>query len=475
MFSGIPLPKVIADTGPGGNVLTGMQGANQQAISRAQAQYAPQQAYANALLTTQQAQWLPYQYKMQALSNPLLWAAAAQNPALQQQLTTMLSNPMQGTSLAQGSNIKPPSINNSLLGLLFHKLISPTQTSNAVSPQGLNQESSQQGSGIMMNSPDPMTNQRVNPIQNPQGGVGVLPESTIGRVGQGNPLAGVNPASISQAQSSALNTTATSEAAAQSAMWKDIYDTDIHQANGAQNNNNLLDDFKNASNRLGWAERGPIATALGRAPAFTNAASDTDKAAIALGDAVARAQQSGHINIADREIYKGMKPSRDMPTESRQHLVDYISSMNNRIGEKPAFDVKAQQLGLNPQQAQSAWIYYTKKRPFYDGKTNKINEDNLGSWEDFLTPDKIQEALSPKQQKSAEKEMKSSSEVNNDQSLQQPVNGNVKNDQGYISMHEGQKSIKMQTPDKKMWDIDPAHLQEAIDRGARQVGPSYAK
>jgi len=64
---------------PGGGLINALNGLNSYETNRAQAKYAPYQAYGNAALTNQQAKWLPYQYQMQALSNPLLWMAAQNN------------------------------------------------------------------------------------------------------------------------------------------------------------------------------------------------------------------------------------------------------------------------------------------------------------------------------------------------------------------------------------------------------------
>lgn len=105
----------------------------QNQVLGAQAQYAPYQSAANAMLTSQQAQWLPYQYQMQALSNPMLWMAAQQNPALQQQLTNMMSNPLGGTGIGGASkmmNVPPPQARGeTLFNQLIDKLKGTPQTS----------------------------------------------------------------------------------------------------------------------------------------------------------------------------------------------------------------------------------------------------------------------------------------------------------------------------------------------------------
>lgn len=77
------------------NIYGTQQSGLQNQILNAQAQYAPQQAQANAFLTQQQAKWAPLQYQMQALSNPLLWLSAQSNPQLKETLSNLAANPLQ--------------------------------------------------------------------------------------------------------------------------------------------------------------------------------------------------------------------------------------------------------------------------------------------------------------------------------------------------------------------------------------------
>jgi len=77
IFGGIPLPRVVADTGPGGNLFTNYNAISEAALKNRQQEianaYAPYQQYANANKTMQESQYLPYQYATQALSNPGIW------------------------------------------------------------------------------------------------------------------------------------------------------------------------------------------------------------------------------------------------------------------------------------------------------------------------------------------------------------------------------------------------------------------
>jgi hypothetical protein len=96
----MPLPNFLPQLQEGGQLVSALMGQNaltnsslENTIKKAQAQYAPYQAYGNAYLTNQEAQWTPYKYQMQAASNPLLWMAAQSNPALMKQLQQMMASP----------------------------------------------------------------------------------------------------------------------------------------------------------------------------------------------------------------------------------------------------------------------------------------------------------------------------------------------------------------------------------------------
>lgn len=173
-FSNTILPNV-APVQAGGPLVTAMNGMNNlqsgmqtNAIQNAQIPYAPYDAYANALLKTQQARFLPYQQMMQ--SAPMLMMAANGNPALQQQLISMMSNPMnmQGGG-GNGLNIPLPGQSqgsNSLLGMLMKKLGMGGNSSNS----SQNAMQSIPGSGGMDLNGTP---NQINQIRNMQPGQSV--------------------------------------------------------------------------------------------------------------------------------------------------------------------------------------------------------------------------------------------------------------------------------------------------------------
>lgn len=151
----IPLPQVVADVGPGGPLVTALQGMNALRQSNATAKYAPYQAYADAYLKNQQAQWLPYQYRMQALSNPMLWMAAQSNPALRDQITKMMSDPMQG--MGGSVNIPPPqgSSGNGMLSMLLNKIgMGGSDNSNPMQSMPSPDQGGQSSGNAMLSPPN---------------------------------------------------------------------------------------------------------------------------------------------------------------------------------------------------------------------------------------------------------------------------------------------------------------------------------
>jgi len=179
MFSQIPIPTPIQQQ-PGG--IPALY--NQLRTSSAEAKYAPYQQYANALLTNQQAQWLPYQYRMQALSNPMLWMAAQNNPQLQQQLTQMMSNPMTGIGSSM-PNIPQPGASSGIFGMagnlgnaLLEKLGITSPSSNNVAANSMGSLPVPAGSTI-----NPTATQPNRSDQQTSGGSPLVPATTGNAIG----------------------------------------------------------------------------------------------------------------------------------------------------------------------------------------------------------------------------------------------------------------------------------------------------
>lgn len=114
--------------------------AAQNQILNAQAQYAPYSQYADALLKTAQAQYLPLQYMAAPLSNPLFMAAMSQNPGQLQDYMSRFANASSALP-GQGLNLPIPGQAQPRQGL-FEKLSSLLSSNTA---SNSNNQSDNQG------------------------------------------------------------------------------------------------------------------------------------------------------------------------------------------------------------------------------------------------------------------------------------------------------------------------------------------
>lgn len=465
----IPLPAP-----PPGGFYGGANAANQLARQFMENQFYPQAQQAEIASRSTYAKYLPAQILGQVLSNPLSWQTLPKEQLqnLVNQYSNAITNP---PSLNQLTS--QPSMGGGLISMLMDKLGSLGNQQN-ISQQGnaLNQPPSSMSPTQQVVLQKSGTNDQVQPDYTKTSSQDNLASSQISRLAPNikmpGSFGGINPATVNQAAQKALETTATGEAKAQIQQWKGIQDDANEEAKRAQNNINYLSEVKNLYPRLKSYEKGPLV--FGRLPAMSNAATQIDAAANALADSVARAQQQGHITQMDRATYSGMKPSRAMPEESFNNTVNFNEAMNRRILERPAFNNAAQQYNLNPTQAQAVWSYYASQRPFYDSKNDKINENNLGSWEEFLTPKNVAAALSPKVQKMIQ-EGKRPEISNLPKSDKKEIENTAKQFKSNVSV-QGEKSLarglqlpKFDTKEEfqKWFSDQPTITQEAVRRHLR--------
>jgi hypothetical protein len=93
-----------------------------------------------------------------------------------------------------------------------------------------------------------------------------------------------------------------------------------------------------------------------------------------------------------------------MRPETKANAIAFIKGMQQRTQEHGAFLVAAQKAGLTPQEAGVIWTNYIKKNPFYSSSKHTLIEKNFNKWPQYLTQEKIQEALSPSSNSSGESE-----------------------------------------------------------------------
>jgi len=208
----IPLPKVVADVGPGGPFVTSAKGLNSLKKLQAEAKYAPYTEYANALSKISYGQTAPANALAQILASP---AAANMDKDLYNKLAQQANTTLQGynTNFVPNPQSRGNSFGNSLAGNVFSSLI------NRFLPQ------SQSGTNFM-NGPT-QGSQNSNNLPNDQStGNSQTPgyNTQFSRQSAGSEVPGSmganNPTSINEANSAAMTTTATGQAANQNELQK---------------------------------------------------------------------------------------------------------------------------------------------------------------------------------------------------------------------------------------------------------------
>ena len=209
MFSGIPLPKTVADVGPGGPLVTALQGMNALTKSNldnqvlgAQAQYAPYTTYADAASKLAYANMLPYQIQAQVMSNPMMWMAMKDNPlAMKAMMDNFQRSIPQGNNIFGNVNMPMPGtqrsnpLGNGLMGMLYNKLIGAGQQQSPSSQQAGPMQAGQMpqpggpSSYPTFGANNQATPQEVADIANNGNGMGAANQNNSGNTqGAGSPL-----------------------------------------------------------------------------------------------------------------------------------------------------------------------------------------------------------------------------------------------------------------------------------------------
>lgn len=408
----LPLPKVVADVGPGGGIVTARRGINalrndefQNDIAKSNAQYAPYTNYANALSKIAYGKMAPAAALATFMSGP---GASQMTPEQAGQMTKLMQNYLNNAGNISSELPQPGQMsqnNNSLLDLAQNKIKSilglgslnqqqqQPVTNSLIQPSlpneygAVNQASPQYVQQVAANGNNatPMTGTGLGALPSHQRAQAVSTPGTVG---------GENPYSAAKAQAAGLESGLTGEATAQNEMWKERHKEDAAEAINSQKVNDLVGEFSDAYDRTNEYQKGPLAGNV--PPWFSEAADTADRASAGMADAVARAQQQGHITQSDRTTYASMKLSRNMRPETKANAEAFITGMNERVQERAVFNVEAQKKGLTTQEANAVWLNYIKNNPFYSRQKHELIQDNFNRWPEYLTPEKIQESLHPK-------------------------------------------------------------------------------
>jgi len=421
----LPLPKVVADTAPGGGVVTSMRGSNalsndmlQNVIKGAEADYAPYTNYANAASKIAYSQFVGPQSIANILNNPNSRGMMTKDQYnnLLNAYSRQISSP---TNAMASLPVPGASRGNGLLGMIINKLSgggnAPTDTQNepAMAPESM-------GSGNPMAEPMAPT----APIDNSVGGAtnpfstganqpSALPGSapTYNRnanaLGTGT-MGAASPQAVTNAGEAGLKSQSEAEGKAITEQWQQRQDEARESVSGAQEMTRQLEKLDDARSRLKRVniagidiplESGAIA---GRLPGFSDAAQDSDLALNNLVAARLKAWQTGKVTNMDLGFGKGLKPGRFMNDAAYNNEVNYEHGLSDRMQEYPAYLAKVQQLGLLPVQSDAIWARYVNEKPFYDPQKKEVLDKNLGTWESYLTPESVQETFSPSFRKQME-------------------------------------------------------------------------
>ncbi len=405
----LPLPKVVADTEAGGGIPTAINALHKTQMLGAQARHAEEQSAANAFLTKQQAQWLPYQYQMQALSNPLLWMAAEKNPQLMNQLKNMMSNPMQSQGMSNQPlpNQSQGGILDWAMNALMQKLSGSggnIRTTNPMTQSPIAQ-TQQQGGGQNFGANNLASPQEENNAANglnldgsPRTIGSQTPAATqAGSVATSGGLGGENPYSAANAQQQAMNTAVTGQQQNQNELQKQRSTQLTNQSQIATQALKSLDAFSRNYDKSSYkgqyitperAENIPTLPGGTIAPEqlTTRYANQFLTDLSGLGDTPAGKTDEGRALIASGKLDISLAP------EAKKELVDSFKAKLNRMVTLRDFgtDFYRRNPGATDEELVGLMNSYNKHAPSYDYEQGKSLPGNDKKFRDFTSPQALQ-------------------------------------------------------------------------------------
>lgn len=457
-----PLPQVIPDVGPGGSVVTAMRGMNALQHDMLQNRYYAPINAANALSKLAYAQFAGPEAIAKFMSNQAV--VSQMKPEELAEYKNMFHNAINGRN--PFGMMGGPLMNQFLDALNVRPSQNSQQQSNRQVGNGLLQPPV--SSNYQQNQPTSPGAPIPNPVMSPEevgyiadhgnssyNQPGGLPNTQVNRqaaqMNQGGAMGGYNPPAVNQAQSAALQTQATGEAQNNNDLIKKMTEDAQAAADQAPSMIALADKMQAADKKLTYFEEGPF---FGKPMPVSQAATDYDTNANQLANLYARVNEQGRLTDTARGTYFSGKPRRDMPGESRKHQLEYIKSAGERALTKPAFIEAAKALNLTPGEINAIWNYFSSQKPFFDAEGNKSIPQNIDAWEQYLTPKKIKEALSPSARKKDNRNEKNSYD-------ESEVEGRMPKP-GYVWMRE---------PGGKKHEVPESRVREAL----YGIGPNGRK
>lgn len=425
----VPLPKVVADVEMGGPYITAARGRNKLRQEELETQFYPEKIMAENASKNAYSRFVGPQMIAQILGGA---AAGNLTPEEYQKYVKQMTSMLQPE---QQNNNQAPAQSNSLAGRawdLLMKKVNPPENQQQPFAQSsqTNQQSTssnpfaQSGSSIMM--PEHPEQRKLEKQWEGNENISGYPSSQpiVNNNAQSVRPKTMNELRLEQkANSKIQERSQIKEKEIFNKQWDKSLEKDSDEAAAAQSMEDQLDNFNSAYNKTNKWEKGPI---LGRNPIkFGDEAQIANSASSDLMTTMARLKNSGHITNRDFEYVKPIKPSLDMGDKARKDLSQYIKGTINRSYEKPQFSNAAKELGLTAHQSNILWSKYIHARPFYDPKTRKLKENNIGTWGDFLTPSYVNSVVKPKggtkQESSFNNSKKSSNELEEEKPSQTKI------------------------------------------------------
>jgi hypothetical protein len=386
---------------------------NQKA--QAELPYAGALSAANVMSKSSYGQWAPITPLVNLLSNPNIREMLP--PAQLNHLTGILSRQLSSPQaydelLGQNDESNIPGSNNNGLhqSIMNNRMPGLQQGSQQPQQMGYEQEFGEGNRASPEMIRDVAEHGNNNYGEQKQGG---LPPTRFNRnAAQYNvpgSQGGANPQAYAKAQEAGLNTAATSEAQMDQDIYKNMLNNASVTSKGSQSTLNNLNKFHNNYLKLNKFEKG---FPLGYGPRASDAAQIADQSSGSLVADVTRAYQEGRITDENLKTFERNKIGRFMNKKAEQATYEYMKAMTKREKEYLPFVVAARKKDLSSGEIDILWSKYISDRSFYDEKKNKVNEKNLDTWREYLTPNKIIDTLYSQKKNPGNDENKVSAEIN---------------------------------------------------------------
>jgi len=420
-FSGIPLPKVVADVGPGGPIVTGMQGANaldksnlQNKFLSAQLPYAPYNAYADALSKIAYAQMAGPQTLATILSSPA--AVSRMSPETYNALAKLAQqglgnigniNIPQPNQITSGSQTPIGNVYNALKSLFYGE---PSKSNNnLVNLPGTNGQNVQPtpqfvnavgnlkpGESVTMGiDGQPINNTNNQPIA---GGYSTPASQQAAATQTPGTMGGVNPASGATAQEKGFEEAATGQARAATEQWKEGQTQASTSADLANNIINNAKGFHKAYQKSFYT-----GARLGSLPSEGLSAAPTlpghnlgdeqiaDRYSNNMLTSLAQGLQKGHITDTNFQLFNRLKLARPLDKNAEEAIYKSTIATAERLKENRDFYnyIRRTNPDITKPEADGLFGLYNSQLPPYDFNTLKPLEKNNGKWKLYSSKEAV--------------------------------------------------------------------------------------